>query len=578
MGKINSRSGIFSLLFIVLAVLPATRGFAQVSKVDSQLKWLTSTKGWAFKKSIEVSIDHPSSDITNQYSPCVRSGIITFKADGTYAEVFPKKDCPDQIIEDAKGTWKYFSSAQFHNGIARIELHDSQIDHYYRSLQILSFNETTLMGWLNVTHQNPSENLFVFRLNGAPDHLQGSNNTNESIKPANDQSDKSKANANKSNDLSDIKGYALLGKIYSQTEISSANTANGAMYMTKEEQAIYLYCNLARLYPQKFNQLMKDYVASVEDYRKSGFLSSSYYKSLISDMNRQKPVQALYPDKVSYEFAKCWAEESGQKGIIGHDRITCADNNGGENCSYGFDKAIDIVAQLMVDDGTESLGHRKNILMDKYSGLGVSIRPHKQYGNCAVQDFGYRTDREREEAASRKAEFQKQLAQYSTEERKKADACRTLSYLNDYEKDFYFYVNLIRINPAKFQSLAWKDAPLFQIVSTDETEKKEKQKRYNELRTWFGQLAAVKVMIPTQQAVSEGRCMTKRFISDQANPEGCLKSARGWVVSYELPDDYYNDIMNMFLTYETFERFLVSDNLALIMEKANDKYCKLLLY
>jgi len=62
----------------------------------------------------------------------------------------------------------------------------------------------------------------------------------------------------------------------------------------------------------------------------------------------------------------------------------------GENCSYGYERAIDIVLTLLIDEGIKNLGHRNNILGPDFNSVGVAIRPHKTYRVNCVMDFGSR--------------------------------------------------------------------------------------------------------------------------------------------------------------------------------------------
>ena len=65
-------------------------------------------------------------------------------------------------------------------------------------------------------------------------------------------------------------------------------------------------------------------------------------------------------------------------------------NHVGENCSYGYERAIDIVISLLIDKGIKNLGHRNNILSPDFNSIGVAIRPHKTYRVNCVMDFGSR--------------------------------------------------------------------------------------------------------------------------------------------------------------------------------------------
>ena len=116
------------------------------------------------------------------------------------------------------------------------------------------------------------------------------------------------------------------------------------------------------------------------------------------DLNNILVLNPLYPDKRLYRLAEVHARKMGEKGKTGHARrysytpldiIKRAhrDISMGENCSYGYSHAIDIVMQLLFDSGVKSLGHRKNILHKRYHFIGTSIMPHKKYDWNCVMDF-----------------------------------------------------------------------------------------------------------------------------------------------------------------------------------------------
>jgi uncharacterized protein YkwD len=58
-----------------------------------------------------------------------------------------------------------------------------------------------------------------------------------------------------------------------------------------------------------------------------------------------------------------------------------------ENCSYGYGNAMAIVKQLLIDEGVQSRGHRKNILKANSRFIGVSVKRHASYQFNCVQDF-----------------------------------------------------------------------------------------------------------------------------------------------------------------------------------------------
>jgi uncharacterized protein YkwD len=163
------------------------------------------------------------------------------------------------------------------------------------------------------------------------------------------------------------------------------NTAKNANYMTSKEKEVIYILNLARMNPQLFCSTV------VEADGKE--IESDDYTSLVNEMKKMQPLNILEPDMKTFQSAQCHAITSGKLGFVGHTRQT---NNCkkmahfyGECCSYGETIPVDIILQLLIDDGVPGVGHRKICFTDFYTGIGVSIQPHKRYGSSAVLDFYY---------------------------------------------------------------------------------------------------------------------------------------------------------------------------------------------
>lgn len=181
-------------------------------------------------------------------------------------------------------------------------------------------------------------------------------------------------------------GATAFTQEWTKEQINNANTATDIKYLSDVEKDAIMYINLARLYPKEFvkNEL-KDYYGPTKygNYLKG----SKYLKSLIKELEDMEAVNALNFDKELYEYAKCFAKESGEKGIVGHERVKCAKGNFAECCSYGMETGKDIALQWLIDHDVPSLGHRKNCLNGSYTKIGLSVHTHKQYGHCAVADL-----------------------------------------------------------------------------------------------------------------------------------------------------------------------------------------------
>lgn len=369
---------------------------------------------------------------------------------------------------------------------------------------------------------------------------------------------------------------------FTETEINSANTAKNTDYLTKEEKDVFLYNNLARMYPKKFYNLYKDFVMK-SSYKAGLFTTDHYYTSLSNDLLNRPPAGPLLPDRIMFELAECWALESGEKGIVGHKRITCEGGFWAENCSYGHESGLDIVMQLLIDYSVESLGHRKNMMNPSYAGLGIAIRPHTAYRFCAVQDFTYTNDiiraedevKKKQEIArkaeednrleQRAKEFDVMMARWTEEEQSKADVCRNLDYLNDLEKDFYFYANLMRLYPKKFKEVLWDQGPYFDQLLEDLQAGLHQEENYQRISKHLRLSLPGPVLKPDPGAVEKGRCLISGWASGDKNLNSCLKGSGSWQIhSYYAQDDYH-DIMQFLMDAATFSA-LFNQNTTILIE------------
>lgn len=158
----------------------------------------------------------------------------------------------------------------------------------------------------------------------------------------------------------------------------AANTAAFENYLTDKEKLVYVYLNLCRMNPSLFADVyMPDSARNA---------SSDYRQSLFNDLKSMDTLCCLHSDKQLFESAMCHAVEAGERGYVGHERVNCHYSFGGECCQYGSSDPLNIVMQLLVDEGIPSLGHR-HICLGHYDKLGVAIRPHEGYGSNAVLDF-----------------------------------------------------------------------------------------------------------------------------------------------------------------------------------------------
>lgn len=176
---------------------------------------------------------------------------------------------------------------------------------------------------------------------------------------------------------------------YDSQMLEKANTAKEADFMNDTEKKVVLLTNLARMDGELFLKLI------AEPYLKQNIEEeTSYTRSLRKDLKRTPKLKPLEVSKDLYEPALQHATESGKTGRTGHQgfnkRTAAIMKNyatAGENCDYGNQEALDILMNLLIDEGIADVGHRMNILDSSFYYLGVAIAPHKKYGVNCVQIF-----------------------------------------------------------------------------------------------------------------------------------------------------------------------------------------------
>ena len=136
---------------------------------------------------------------------------------------------------------------------------------------------------------------------------------------------------------------------------------------TEFELSVIDEMNLARTAP-------KDYANTYIAPRSSEF-SAAYFNECLEEMRSMAPVGEIGHDRVN---GLSFSED-----IRNYGSFTSA----GENIAYGSTTARDIVVRLLVDDGIESRGHRKNLLSKDFTSTGVGYAPHTVYRYECVIDY-----------------------------------------------------------------------------------------------------------------------------------------------------------------------------------------------
>ncbi len=193
--------------------------------------------------------------------------------------------------------------------------------------------------------------------------------------------------------------------------VEALSATGQADYLSAVEKEVVLHLNMARTDPGKY---AREYISPRRHYfagkvyhdPRSPHFEHGYWtregqravRECVKVMKNAKPAKALRPSESISIAAQAHARYQSRTGRVGHRgpngskpgtrlrqfgrwRIT------GENISYGFNTASEIVACLLVDDGVRNRGHRSIILDPQFSIVGVAIEPHPVYKYVCVINF-----------------------------------------------------------------------------------------------------------------------------------------------------------------------------------------------
>jgi len=177
---------------------------------------------------------------------------------------------------------------------------------------------------------------------------------------------------------------------WDEETVKRASTAEDADFLSEDEKKVILYANLARANGRLFASTFLDEYLRIKKIK-----PNSYTRSLYNELKQVRDLPMLLPERDLYRVAREHASWSGKKGYEGHkgfkQRFTPLMekyDEVGENIYYGPYTPLEIVIQLLIDEGIEDLGHRKNLLSPKFNSIGVAIKPHKTYEYNCVMGFG----------------------------------------------------------------------------------------------------------------------------------------------------------------------------------------------
>jgi len=203
-----------------------------------------------------------------------------------------------------------------------------------------------------------------------------------------------------------------------RSHLPATPTANGIARVMTGPGPVGGEAQLSREVLAEMNRLRVDprgYIAVLETYRRQfdgdivirpGQISIQTREGVaavdeaIQFLRLQAPVGALRSDGLLDLTARDHVLDQGPTGYVGHygsdgwDFATRAvrrggDPYGGENISYGYDTAREVIIQLLVDDNVADRGHRVNLFRPGYVRAGVACGRHALYYFMCVINYGY---------------------------------------------------------------------------------------------------------------------------------------------------------------------------------------------
>lgn len=194
----------------------------------------------------------------------------------------------------------------------------------------------------------------------------------------------------------------------SATVAPKTATAPTTGFMSQLEQEILDEMNLARADPQKYAGFVEDFKKYYDGKRvvipgrKKALVTNEGIPAAdeaITFLRNQKPLPPLVVAKGLCQAAKDHANDLATKGMSGHlgsdgslpnarvDRYGDWEGSIGETVFYEISPARQIVISLIIDDGTPTRGHRRNIFDANYKVAGVSVVESPTNGAKCVVDY-----------------------------------------------------------------------------------------------------------------------------------------------------------------------------------------------
>ena len=192
-------------------------------------------------------------------------------------------------------------------------------------------------------------------------------------------------------------------------DIKALDTARNVDYLSEIEKDVVLEMNKARSNPSLYAELyitprLKKFNGKTYNGRLLTQEGAAVVEECAKFMSKQKPLSILKAEKglslaaQKHSSTQGETDQTGHTGVDGSTPFKRIEKYGtyktaGENIAYGTNSGLEIVVDLLIDDGVSSRGHRKNIMNSQFDATGVGYtKKHKTYGSVCVITYagGYK--------------------------------------------------------------------------------------------------------------------------------------------------------------------------------------------
>jgi uncharacterized protein YkwD len=189
---------------------------------------------------------------------------------------------------------------------------------------------------------------------------------------------------------------------------NNLNTAENASYLSPFEKEIIYEINLFRSNPADYAE---KYIAPLTKNYKGKLLYYPNDKPLLTkegvravnecvrELKKVAPLAVVTPSSGLTKAADDHVKDQSRTGKTGHYGSDRSDSRKrierygewkvriAENIAYGGISARQVIVYLLIDDGVQDRGHRKNFIRPEFKTIGVSVGKHPEYNTMCVMDF-----------------------------------------------------------------------------------------------------------------------------------------------------------------------------------------------